>query len=174
MKLLDARGRLFGKVNVLDLGAVLVIVLVFVGIFFFPGTNGSLAQVKNTKSIEVDALVRGLSVLSPDELIKQFHTNPKTNIIIRNQPYGEVSIKSVQQLQRTVIVPQPDGSARELPDPRSNSFSIDMLLTLVGKAQITPTGAVFGNNKVKIGTQLELEGYNYDFNATIIDVRIPQ
>lgn len=174
MKLLDSKGRLFGRINVLDLGAILVIILVFVGIFFFPGTTGSIAQVKNTKPIEVDVLVRGLNIKSPETLIKEFNTSKKVNIIIRNQPYGDVAIKSVQQLPRTVIVPQPDGSVKELPEPRVNSFSTDMILTLVGQAQITPNGPVFGNNKVKIGIPLELEGYNYDFNGTVIDVRIPQ
>jgi len=173
MSLLDSKGRLFGKINVLDLGALLVILLVFVGIFLFPGTTGSLAQVKNTKPIEVDVLVRGLSTTSPEELIQEFNTRKQLNIIVRNQPYGEVGIKSVKQLPRTIVVPQPDGSAKELLDPRASSFSIDILITLVGKAQITTSGAVFGNNKVKIGSTIELEGYNYDFNGTVVDVRIP-
>jgi len=36
MKILDSQGRLFGKVSILDFGAALVILLVLVGIFFFP------------------------------------------------------------------------------------------------------------------------------------------
>jgi len=40
MKILDSQGRLFGKVSILDFGAALVILLVLVGIFFFPGTSG--------------------------------------------------------------------------------------------------------------------------------------
>ena len=35
MNILDSKGRLFGKINLLDLGAVLVILLVIVGIFSF-------------------------------------------------------------------------------------------------------------------------------------------
>ena len=63
MKILDSQGRLFGKVSILDLGAALVILLVLVGIFFFPGTSGSVAQVGvTTKPIEVDLVVRGLNV----------------------------------------------------------------------------------------------------------------
>jgi len=95
----------------------------------------------------------------------------ETNIIIRNQPHGQIGIKSVKQLPKTVLVPQPDGSLKELPDPRANQFSTDMLLTLNGKAQITNNGPVIGNSKLKIGTPVELEGFNYNFNATI-DVRI--
>jgi len=38
--------------------------------------------------------------------------------------------------------------------------------------QITDNGPVIGNSKLKIGTPVELEGFNYNFNATVIDVRI--
>lgn len=149
MKILDSQGRLFGKVSILDLGAALVMLLVVVGIFFFPGTSGSVVGV-TTKPVEVDLIVRGLNVRDPQQLVKQgFKQDGKTNIIIRNQPYGQVGIKSVKQLPRTVLVPQPDGSVKELPDSRANQFSTDMLLTLGSKAQITDNGPVIGNSKLK-------------------------
>lgn len=172
MAILDSKGRLFGKVSILDLGAALVIFLVIVGIFFFPGTSGSVAQINSTKPIEVDVIVRGLSVREPQALLNQFMQEKKTNIVIRNQPYGQVDVKSVKQLPRTVLVPQPDGSVKELPDPRSNSFSTDMLMTLGGQATLTKDGAVLGNSKIKIGTPVELDGTDYNFNASVIDVRM--
>ena len=176
MAILDSKGRLFGKINLLDLGAALVILLVIIGIFVFPGTTGSVAQV-NTKTvpIEVDLAVRGLNVRDPQRLFERgFTKGGKTNVIIRNQPYGQIGIKSVQVLPRTLTVSQPDGSVKELPDPRTNNFSTDILLTLEGKAQITDSGPVLGNSKVKIGTTFELEGFNYNFNSTVIDVRIKE
>lgn len=176
MAILDSKGRLFGKVSILDLGAALVILLVVVGIFFFPGTSGSVAQVgAPTKPVEVDLIVRGLNVRDPQQLFNQgFRPGGKTNIIIRNQPHGQIDIKSVKQLPRTILVTQPNGSLKELPDPRPNIYSTDMLLTLGGNAQITDNGPVLGNSKIKIGAPLELEGFNYDFNATIIDLRIKE
>lgn len=176
MAILDSKGRLFGKVSILDLGAALVILLVLVGIFFFPGTSGSVAQVGvTTKPVEVDLIVRGLNVGDPQQLFEEgFKNDGKTNIIIRNQPHGQINIKSVKMLPRTTLVPQPDGSVKELPDPRANQFNTDMLVTLTGKAQITETGPVLGNSKLKIGTPVELEGFNYNFNASVIDVRIPE
>lgn len=174
MKILDSQGRLFGKVSILDLGAALVILLVLVGIFLFPGTSGSVAQVGvTTKPVEVDLIVRGLNVRDPQQLFDQgLKAGGKTNIIIRNQPHGQIDIKSVRQLPRTLLVPQPDGSVKELPDPRANQFSTDMLLTMGGKAQITKDGPVLGNSKLKIGTPVELDGFNYNFNGTVIDLRI--
>ncbi len=174
MAILDSKGRLFGKINLLDFGAAIVILMVVVGILLFPGINGSVAQIGvKTQPVEVDLVVRGLNVRDPQQLYSNgFTKGGKTNIIIRNQPHGQIAIKSITPLTRTLAVPQPDGSVKELADPRSNSFSTDMLLTLEGTAQITETGPVLGNTKLKIGTPLELEGFNYDFNATVIDVRI--
>jgi hypothetical protein len=71
-----------------------------------------------------------------------------------------------------LTIPQPDGSVKELPDPRKNNFSTDFILTLQDKATITKDGPVLGNNKVKIGMTFELEGFNYNFNASVIDIRL--
>jgi hypothetical protein len=172
MAILDSKGRLFGKVSILDLGAALVILSVIVGIFFFPGSTGSVAQLSDKKPIEVDVLVRGLNVRDPQGLMNQFRQQKKTFIIIRNERYGEVAVKDVKELPRTLMVPQPDGSLKELADNRTNSFSTDMLMTLGGQATITKEGEpVLGNSKIKIGTPVQLEGKNYSFNVSVIDVR---
>jgi hypothetical protein len=178
MKIIDSKGRLFGKVSILDLGAICIIFLVIVGIFFFPGTpltEGIVAQTQ-AKTIEVDVLVRGLSVKDFNGLLQEFKDEKTANIVIRNQPAGRVQIKSTQPLPRTTVVPQPDGTVKALPDPRPEITMIqDLILTLEGKAQITNNGAVLDNTKkVKIGTPIQLEGKDYDFNASVIAVRVQE
>ena len=175
MKILDSKGRLFGSISILDLGAALIIVLVIIGIFFFPGTSGtSIAGQSGTKQIELDVIVRGLSVRDPNAVLSEFDKSKKANLIIRKVPHGQIDIKSVQQLPRTLIIPQPDGTAKVVPDPRTDVYSADMLMTLTGKATITQDGAVLGGEKIKIGVPIELEGFNYSFNASVIDVRIKE
>lgn len=168
---LDKQGRLFGKISILDLGAILIIMGVIIGIFVFPGATGSVAQVQsNNKTIEVDVIALGLKGMNLPALFKN---GDKINLIVRNQPYGQVTLKSSQILPRTVLVPQPNGSVKALPDPREEeSFSKNMLFTLEGKGQLTKDGPVFGNVKMKIGNTVELDGFNYNFNASVIDVRV--
>jgi hypothetical protein len=174
MAILDSKGRLFGKISILDLGAALMILLVLAGIFLFPGGSGSVAQVGNaTRPVEVDVMVRGLTVRDPQALLKAFEEEKKTKIIIRNQPFGEVDVLAVQSLPRSVAVPQPDGTVKSLPDPRPElNYTIDMLITLGGDAQIVNNGAVLGNTNIKVGTPMELEGLTYRFNAPVVGVRI--
>jgi len=174
MKILDSQGRLFGKLSILDVGAALIVLLVAVGIFFFPGTSGgSVAQVgTSVKPVEIDAIAIGLKGTNVQDLFKP---GDKINVVIRNQPSGQITIKSVKTLTRTLAVPQPNGTLKALPDPREEeSFSKNMMFTLEGKGQLTENGPVLGNTKVKIGTTLELEGKNYIFNASVIDVRVKE
>lgn len=176
MKIVDSKGRLFGKISILDLGAAIVILLVVVGIFFFPGTTGSVAQnqiAPATKPVEVEAIVRGLSVLNPMGFLEELKKSGTTKLIIRNQPAGTVNIKSVTPLPRKLAVPQPDGTIKALDDPRQEEFySVNFRMILGGQAQITPDGIVLGGSKLKIGSGIELEGKDYNFNASTIDVRI--
>jgi hypothetical protein len=174
MAILDSKGRLFGKVSIIDVGAAIVILLVVVGIFFLPGNSGSVAQLgATTQPVEVDVMVRGLTVSDPQGLMETMREEGQTNIIIRNQPYGRVDITAVEELPRTVAVPQPDGSLEALPDPRPElGFTLDMVVTLAGNAEVVDSGPVFGNNKVKIGNIIEIEGLIYRFNTTVVGVRI--
>jgi hypothetical protein len=173
MAIIDAKGRLFGKVNLLDLGAIAVIVLVLIGIFIVPGPSGSVAQVGSSggDKIELNLLVRGLSVQNPQALISEFNNKAEVNIIVRNEPAGKLTIESAEQLVNHVAVPQPDGSVKALPDPRPEvAFSTDLILTMLGNGQMTNDGAVLANQKVKIGTVLELDGSNYNFRGSVIDI----
>jgi hypothetical protein len=175
MKLLDSKGRLFGKVSILDIGAALIVLMVLFGIFFYPGTSGSVAQVGTvTKPIEVDVMVRGLTASDPEGLYQSIKNGETTNIIIRNQPAGAVDIKDVVKLPRSTAVPQPDGSVKAFPDPRPElNYTIDMLITLTEDAPITANGPVLGGSQVvKIGTPIELDGELYNFNTSTVGVRI--
>jgi hypothetical protein len=174
MKIIDSKGRLFGKISILDLGAALVILLVFIGIFVVPGPTGSIAQVGggNTEKIEIDLLVRGLSVKNPQALIDKFNSKTTTNIIVRNQPSGQLTIESAKELVNHVSVPQPDGTVKALPDPRPEvKYSLDMIVLMIGDGQMSEDGAIIANQKIKMGTVIELDGNNYNFRGSVINVK---
>jgi len=174
MAILDSKGRLFGKLSLLDLGAALTILMVIFGIFFYPGASGSVAQPGVQRSeIEVDVIARGLTVLNPEEFLADLAETDSTKIIVRNQPYGDkIDVKSVLPLPRSVAVPQPDGTVKSYPDPRPElGYTADMLITLGGTADIvdnTPVLAV----PVKIGTPMEIDGALYNFRVSTVAVRI--
>lgn len=173
MAIVDAHGRLFGRVSILDLGAVLIIVFVLLGIFVAPGGKGSVATIGSSKPVEVDLVFRTVTASQPEELLQTLQAEDATNIIVRNQPSGTVELLNVEATPRSVAVPQPDGSVISLPDPRPElAYSIDLLVTVGGNAQVTETGPVLGGTKLKIGATVELEGMTYTMTGKVADVRI--
>ncbi len=172
MKLIDSKGRLFGKISVIDLGAALVILMVVIGIFIVPGTSGSVAQVGGKQAVKMDMLVEGLRVSNPQTLKQNMKKNSTTKLLIRNQPHGEVEIDSVELMPKSIYVPQPDGSVKVEKDPRQvEQYKTNWLITLAGKARETDDGFVLGGNNLKIGTTLELEGVSYNFRGSLIGIR---
>jgi Domain of unknown function (DUF4330) len=167
MAFLDSKGRLFGKISILDAGAAAIILMVLAGLLILPGKTSSAQQ---GSPIEIDVIVRGLNATAPREILK---VGDKINIIIRNEPSGTVDLTALEFLPRNLAVPQPDGSVKSLSDPRPESrFSNDLTMTLSGNAKIGDDGGIiFGNKKVKIGTSMELEGKQYNFNSTVVAVR---
>ncbi|MDX2273347.1 MAG: DUF4330 domain-containing protein [Cyanobacteriota bacterium] len=168
MKLIDERGRLLGKVSLLDLGALLIILVAMAGVLFFPGKQASsVVQVGGGESfpVEVDMIVRGISSRSLDP----FKTGEKANLIIRNQAYGQVDVIQIEDVSRKIPLVFPDGSVQSVPDPEA--YRLDLVITMAGNAQQTKDGLVLGNNKIKIGTPLELETLTYNLRGTIMDIR---
>ncbi|NJK34151.1 MAG: DUF4330 domain-containing protein [Oscillatoriales cyanobacterium SM2_2_1] len=162
MALLDRHGRLWGKVSLLDLGVVVVVLIALAGLLLVPGNNGySIAQLvtAETKPVTVEMIARGLSAMAPEGLIK---AGDRVSLVIRNQPRGQIVLKGVRFSTPKVLVAKPDGTIANLPDPRAQETSqTDVILTLEANAQVTSDGVVFGNEKIKVGTSLDIEAPNY-------------
>ncbi|GAB4217419.1 MAG: DUF4330 domain-containing protein [Synechococcales cyanobacterium] len=168
--MIDSKGRLFGKVSLIDLGAVALLVVALAVVFLLPGQQAtSVVQIGQAQPIpvEVDMIARGISARSIDI----FQIDSKANLIIRNQPYGQVTVKKVENVSRVVPLVFPDGEVRRITD--TEAYRLDVVLTLAGSGQRATDGIVLGNNKVKIGVPLEIETETYNVRGTVMDVRVP-
>ncbi|MBD2152107.1 DUF4330 domain-containing protein [Pseudanabaena sp. FACHB-1277] len=172
MAILDRQGRLFGKFSILDIGAIATIVIVLLGLLIVPGNSGSsIAQVltAETKTVQVDMNVRGLSAIDPLNLVK---VGDKVKILIRNQPRGEVTVKKVEIATPKIVAAKADGTPVYFDDPRAVATSqSDLAITLEATAQITNDGAVFASEKVKVGTSIDIEGPRYIIRGSAMAVR---
>ena len=173
MAILDQKGRLFGKLSIVDIGAIALISLALIGLFLVPSNSGtSIAQIvtAETKPVEVEMMVRGLSVVNASDLIK---AGEKPNIIIRNQPRGQVTVKDVKILVPKITVPKPDGTTvNVIPDPRlEETYARDFVITLSANAKVTNDGVVLESEKVKVGTPIEIESPKYIMRGSVMAVR---
>ncbi|UFP93964.1 DUF4330 domain-containing protein [Gloeobacter morelensis] len=166
MALIDPQGRLFGKINVID--AVVVAAVILALFAFLLSRGGSQAQIATQggeQPVEVDMLIRSLSIGDPNV----FPVGKPTSVIIRNQPAGELTIRRVRVIPH--LVPVVIGSEiRNIQDP-GDPYGRDYVVTLAGDASATGDGLVIGRVKAKIGTPIEIEGFKYILRGSIVDVR---
>lgn len=164
MALLDSQGKLFGKVNIID-GLIVTagIVAVFALVFLRSGTEAQLSQER--KSVEVDMLIRSLSIANPGI----FEPGKQTAVVIRNQPAGNLTIRRVKT-QPHLISLVVNNKVTNILDP-DDPYGRDYLITLTGTADVTGDGLVLGRVKAKVGTPIEIEGYKYIVKGGIVDVR---
>ncbi|MCS6958756.1 MAG: DUF4330 domain-containing protein [Pseudanabaenaceae cyanobacterium SKYGB_i_bin29] len=171
--MIDQQGRLFGKVSILDIGAVLLILGVLAGLLVVPSKSGySVAQVATavSKPVEIEIMVRGLTVKEPDRLLQP---GEKTSILIRNQERGKVDITKVEVLIPKIPVPKLDGTVVTVEDPRlADTYVRDFAITLAGNAQVTGEEVVLAGEKVKIGTPIEIEGARYSIRGSVMGIHI--
>jgi Domain of unknown function (DUF4330) len=162
--LIDSQGKLFGKVNIID--ALVLLALLLGGLAFVFLRTGTSAQISEvTAPVEIDMIIRSLSVGDP----RVFEVGKETSVVIRNQPAGNLTILKVKTLphQVTLVV---NGSVKTVSDP-SDPYGKDFVVTLGGSATVTKDGLVIGRVKAKIGTPVEIEGYKYILKGSIVDVR---
>lgn len=123
-------------------------------------------QIEATSPITFQVFLRGVTVTGEEFPVK---ADDKTFITIRNVPYTELDVVSVNSEARKTFAPASKNLL--VPDP-SQPAIFDAVVTIKDTAKITKDGAVVGGNKIKMGLPVTLEGETYKFNGTISDVRV--
>jgi hypothetical protein len=165
-------GKLFGKINIIDLLVIIFIILGVIGIYLVKSgkflTSSKVNQ--GTKEVHFDVIMRGLK-LSKDSNV--FKVGDKSFITIRNVPYTKLTIIKAEKTNWQTPLPDPKNPSQAIAtiDP-TTPYTYNFLVTLKDKAIITPDGLIIGGNKIKIGLPLELEGSNYKFNGIVSNVKI--
>lgn len=165
---MDSRGRLFGKINLMDALFLLVLVGAALGIIAVQSgwhtTSGEV--VKGETDIEYTFLMHNAKTLRPDI----FKPGEHLAITIRNQPRGQVEIVNAKVAPKSAIIQNPGGNFKLVDDP-SDPHGYEYLVTVKDHATVTEEGYVTEGVKVKIGMTVDVEGFDYRFPAVIVDVR---
>ena len=158
----------------LDLGAAAAVLLAVVGVIWSPKLSGAVASVTGgQKPVTVTVDVRGVPSADAAGLLKRAEQEGKVSIVIRNQPHGSVKIRRIEPLERRLTILTPDGKLVSAADPNQKTFgTFDGRFVLVGQGRQAEGGIVFGNQTIKIGAPVELEGSTYRFNGTVTDLKL--
>lgn len=160
--------------SLVDLGAAAAVVLAFGGVIWSPKLSGAVARATGAlQPVTVTVDVRGVPSADSAGLLRSAEADGKVQIVIRNQPHGSVAIRRILPLERRISTLTPDGRVVSAPDPNQKTFStFDGRFVLEGQGRRTAGGVVFGNQTIKIGAPVELEGTNYRFNGTVTGLKL--
>ena len=106
-----------------------------------------------------------------DEL---FVKGEKSFLTIRNVPYQELNIVSVEKERKMAAISASNPQGYIVTEDVSYPNQYDYVITLEDEAKITSDGAVVGGNKIKVGIPVVLEGFNYKIGGIVSAINIPK
>jgi hypothetical protein len=168
MPLIDNRGKLFGRLNVLDVFIVAgVMAGVIGGVAVKSGYSAIDSVVTKSGPAEIDLMIKAnIGDLS------MFKAGDKTFVTIRNQPYDKVQITKVKAKRSEVAVPTKDGTAWRVTTDPTTPYSSEIILTLRSDGMLTDDGIIWGGQKLKVGVPVDVEGLKYRLRGSVLDVRM--
>jgi hypothetical protein len=158
------------RLNPID-AAVLVLAL-FCGLGFAAakaGHAGVNKVIEGSSKVAIEVFITGLKTRD----LELFKVGEKTAITVRNQPLTpKMTIAKVEHNQKQISFLSADGKkVVAYPDP-ANANAHDFLVTVVDtEAPKTEDGFVVRGQKIKIGNQIELEGFKYRAQGVVVDIR---
>ena len=156
-------------INAFDAGLLMVVLLALVGFGLAKAGHAGVNKViEGTNKVAIDVFITGLKTKDVDI----FKVGDTSAITIRNQPVQPpMTISAVQHWPKQVSFLSPDGKkAIAMADP-ANPIAHDYLVTVVDEADKTADGFVIRGNKIKIGNQIELEGFKYRVQGVVADIK---
>ena len=162
------------RVSLVDAGAAAAVLLAAAGVLWSPKLSGAVARATGALvPVTVSVDVRGVPVADSSSVIEAARQAGLVAIVIRNQPHGNVALKEVIPLQRRLSAVLPDGRVVSAPDPNQSMFpSLDARFVLQGEGRKGVDGVVFGNQNLKIGAPVELEGPNFRISGSVSGLQI--
>jgi hypothetical protein len=151
MAFIDKKGRVLGKVNIMDLSIILFILLLAGGAYYM-FFGGSDKQVTETTRVVYEFEITNVN----KDFVEAITPGDPIRDNIRGSELGTVVSKTSKQATmlnedlingRYVIAEVPD--------------AYDVVITLEGEASITPANILVGGAEVKVGKKFSIKGKGY-------------
>lgn len=147
--LIDEKGRLFGKINIVDFIVVAVIILGILGVGY-KLLSSSTGLFKKTEMIEIVFHNEDLPAYVADSI----NVGDKVKDSVKNTVFGKVVAKEVEN--SVVFAANDQGELKQTTRPGY----VSMKLFVQGEGIFTDTGVIFSNSDYYVGRTLELRAGN--------------
>ncbi|MEB3317304.1 MAG: DUF4330 domain-containing protein [Cyanobacteriota bacterium] len=161
-----------GRWSPVDIAAAVAVLLAAGGVIWSPKLSNAVNKATGgVVPVTVSVDVRGEPAVDGAALIRSIEAEGQVSIVIRNAPHGTVKIARLEPLQRRLTILTPEGKLISTPDPNQKTFgTFDARFILKGEGRRGGGGVVLGNQTLKIGAPVELEGSNYRFNGNVTNL----
>jgi hypothetical protein len=147
--LIDEKGRLFGKINIVDFIVVAVIVLGIAGVGY-KLISSSTSLFKKTENINIVFHNEDL----PQYVADAINVGDQVKDSVKNTVFGKVVKKEISD--SVVFAANSQGELKQTTRPGY----VSMKLYVEGKGIFTDTGVIFNNADYYVGRSLELRAGN--------------
>lgn len=163
-----------GRWSPVDIAAGVAVLLAAAGVIWSPKLSSAIDKATGAEvPVTVSVDVRGEPAVDSAALMRSIEAEGEVAIVIRNAPHGKVKIARLEPLQRRLTILTPEGKLISTPDPNQKTFgTFDGRFILKGEGRKGGGGVVFGNQTLKIGAPVELEGSNYRFSGNVTNLVI--
>lgn len=151
MALADNKGRLFGRINIIDFVIILLIILIAVGgyVFFFGGSD---KQVTDTGKVMYDFEITNVNkdfvdAITPGDPIRDSTRGNELGTVVSKVSRGATMLNEDLINGKYIIAEVPD--------------AYDVVITIEANGNITPANVIVGGAEIKVGKKFFIKGKGY-------------
>ncbi|WP_404789406.1 DUF4330 domain-containing protein [Altericista sp. CCNU0014] len=162
--------RRSGPAQWMNLGAIAVLAIAFIYLFFWPGPEG-LPLVKiglPQRAVVLEANIAGLNTTDIESTLRP---GTEVKVSIKNSALIPLTLKSIERVPGTVVATQPNGNVAPQPDPRPEMrFGSNLLLKLEGKGYSNQSGFFLGVKRIRVGSTVVIDSAGVETPASVVGV----
>ncbi|SCY48954.1 DUF4330 domain-containing protein [Alkaliphilus peptidifermentans] len=159
MKLIDNKGRIFGKINIFDI--LIIIVLIFgLSWGYQRYTNNQPVAISEQSEVLVQIFIHDVRNVTTNAI----QEGDRLHFSENHQFFGEIVDKQVTAAEK--LVETEDGKIVKSQIPGK----YDMLITVKGFGTITNRSIIIGSREIRVGMPLKVYTNLYEVNTTVFVV----
>jgi hypothetical protein len=157
----------FGRLNGFDLACLIVVLLCVAGFGLAKAGHAGVNQViTGTHKVDIDVYFTGVKTKD----LNLFKVGDKASMTIRNVPVQPpMEIIAATHQPKQVAFLGTGGKVVNFADPTA-PLANDFNVTVRDTAEGTADGWVVRGQKLKVGNQIELEGFKYRIQGVVTDI----
>lgn len=167
MKLVDEKGKLFGKINLIDL-VVLVVVIAALAFAALRLTGGKGANpVTSSTKLTYTARVNGIDNVTYEEVLRQMEAAGGRDQLMADGALVDGFVTKVEAVPHVNYVETAEGEVKYFEEDTDNGGRWDVTFTVEANVP-DPTTNKVGTQEVRVGKSHILKTTHFEFSYSVI------